>query len=213
MDMGLKCNDIETGDEQPMYSYINNVPTGNVPFLSTLSGRNTGLKGLVPGVIEKAAELNPVTLFSKMNFKVPDCVAVTLPIDGYIDKETEKEILSSDNKSDTKYVSTADLKYMNGCIFDDKVMDFSANQKVVSDGSGTVWDYYLRKNQKGCGGLDGFNVIEDINNRIKQQINNIKDGKVVNLKNKSLANFFNLMFAGLLIYLMSRMIKKKLNLK
>jgi len=214
MDMGLKCNDIDTGEKMNLYSYINNVPTGNVPFLSATTGSNTGVQGLIPGVIEKAAELNPVTLFSKMNFKVPDCVYVTLPVDGITDGSGNKV-----NKFDSKYVSTKDLKYMNGCIFDDGAKDKPENQKTLGPDGETVWEYYLRKNQTGCenigdwGEEEEFNVIEDINNRIKQQINNIKDGKVVNLKDKSLANFFNLVFAGLLVYLMSKMIKKKLNWK
>tara|TARA_Y100000389_G_scaffold115304_1_gene112371 strand:+ start:227 stop:1108 length:882 start_codon:yes stop_codon:yes gene_type:complete len=213
MDMGLKCKDIDTGEKKNLYSYINNVPTGNVPFLSATTGSNTGVQGLIPGVIEKAAELNPVTLFSKMNFKVPDCVEVTLPVDGITDSDG-KEV----NDFDSQYVSTKDLKNMNGCIFDDTAKDKPANKKALGADGETVWEGYLRKGQTGCenigdGGKEEFNVIEDINNRIKEQINNIKDGKVVNLKDKSLANFFNLMFAGLLVYLMSKMIKRKLNLK
>lgn len=212
MDLGIKCKDIESGEKKNMYSYINNVPTGNVPFLSSATDRNVGIKGLVPGVIEKAAELNPITLFSKMNFDVPECVEVTLPVDG-ITNENNKEIKVSDNKFESHYVSIKDLKAMNGCIFDDKAENKSANQKIVGSDGKTVWEEYLRKGQQGCENFDSFNVIEDINQNIKQQIKNLKDGKVVNLKNKSLANFFNLVFAGLLVYLMGKMIKKKLNLK
>jgi hypothetical protein len=45
--------------------YIDNVPIGNIPFLSSGMGVNfSELRGLVPGIIEDVGGMNPIGLFS-----------------------------------------------------------------------------------------------------------------------------------------------------
>lgn len=46
------------------YLYVNNVPTGAIPILSSLTGtRSKILRGLVPGILENVGKLSPMGLF------------------------------------------------------------------------------------------------------------------------------------------------------
>ena len=57
-----KCTD-KSGKRQTRSLYIDNVPIGNIPFLSSGMGVNfSELKGLVPGIIEDTNVLNPMSM-------------------------------------------------------------------------------------------------------------------------------------------------------
>ena len=106
MDTGGKCKDA-AGVKQTRYIYVNNVPDGNIPFISSAMGQNmSSFKGLVPGVLGNIAYINPGKLFSAFDKETP-CQKIKMPIRDINNNETVEE----------KYVSESDIKEYNPCWF------------------------------------------------------------------------------------------------
>jgi hypothetical protein len=111
---GAKCkvvsNDSTNGSVVDRYSYVNNVPDGNIPFISSGLGgvQFTEFEGLIPGTMSNAANINPLALFQSFQLgSTPDCQSVTL------------ETIDANNNvaSATNYVATADIKNMPASWF------------------------------------------------------------------------------------------------
>jgi len=115
---GGKCKDINSCagkddtcqlQEVNRYIYINNVPQGNIPFISSGMGQNfSDLKGLIPGTMSNLNVLNPFAIMQAfMSGGTPDCSAVKL------------ETITPDNISstETQYVSIVDQQNMDPCSF------------------------------------------------------------------------------------------------
>ena len=81
LETGAKCRDIATGKQVTRSLYINNIPDGSVPFLTSGMGITfTDFRGLVPGVIENIGNLNPMLIFQAfMSGSDPSCQAITMP--------------------------------------------------------------------------------------------------------------------------------------
>ena len=79
-----KCKDVATKKVVPRYIYIDNVPDGNIPLVSSGLGVNfTEFEGLLPGILEDAGALNPMSMFSAFQQgATPDCKEVTFPVQG-----------------------------------------------------------------------------------------------------------------------------------
>ena len=61
---GGKCIDKQSNQEVDRYIYIDNVPSGNIPFISSGMGVNfSEFKGLIPGTISNLNAFNPMELF------------------------------------------------------------------------------------------------------------------------------------------------------
>lgn len=103
------CVDTATGQEQPRYIYINNVPSGDIPILSSVSGTNfSAYKGLLPGVISNLNVLNPKGLMNAFSTpSKPECQSITM------------QTIDNNNKESTGsyYVALADIKLMDPCFF------------------------------------------------------------------------------------------------
>jgi len=113
LNTGGKCIDTVTKKEETRHIYINNVPQGNIPFLSSTAGMNfKDMRGLIPGVMSNLNALNPVAIMGAFAAgSVPSCQTVTLQtIDNKNTKSTE-----------THYVSIVDLQNMDPCNFLNKV--------------------------------------------------------------------------------------------
>lgn len=109
---GAKCVDSSNGQEVDRYIYINNVPMGNIPFIS--SGMDvdfTDFRGLIPGAMSDLSVLNPFTILQAfLAGGKQDCQQVTMEtIDTHNSKSTE-----------THYITTIDLQNMDPCVFSDK---------------------------------------------------------------------------------------------
>lgn len=92
---GANCVN-ESGQTVDRYIYVNNVPTGNIPFISSLLNTNfPEFRGLVPGVIENIGKVNPFAIFQAfMLGNKPKCVQATMPvtpteINGFRTEQTE----------------------------------------------------------------------------------------------------------------------------
>jgi hypothetical protein len=109
---GGKCTDKATGQEVDRYIYIDNVPAGNIPFISSGLGVNfSEFKGLIPGTISNLNAFNPMSMFQAfLAGSKPECQEVTMEtIDVYNNRSTQ-----------THFVTLIDLKNMDPCIFPDK---------------------------------------------------------------------------------------------
>jgi hypothetical protein len=117
---GGKCVDINdkscegqgsscTSNLKDRYIYIDNVPSGNIPFISAgLGGNFSEFRGLIPGVMSNLNVLNPVSLLGAFTAGLkPDCTSVTL------------ETINTNNGhgQDTHYVALVDQKNMDPCSF------------------------------------------------------------------------------------------------
>ena len=105
---GAKCMD-EKNKLQDRYIYINNVPLGNVPFISSGMGTNfKDLKGLLPGTMSNLNALNPLEVMQGfMAGGNPPCQQITM------------QTINTDNRSssETHYVAKIDLQGMDPCNF------------------------------------------------------------------------------------------------
>jgi hypothetical protein len=109
---GGKCRDKATGQDVDRFIYINNVPTGNIPFISNGIGVNfSEFKGLIPGTISNLNAFNPMEMFGAfLAGSKPDCQEITMEtIDIYNNKSTESH-----------FVTLVDIQNMDPCIFPDK---------------------------------------------------------------------------------------------
>jgi hypothetical protein len=109
---GGKCTDKATGQDVDRYIYINNVPAGNIPFISSGVGVNfSEFKGLIPGTISNLNAFNPMEMFQAfLSGSKPDCQELKMEtIDVYNNKSTESH-----------FVTLVDIQNMDPCIFPDK---------------------------------------------------------------------------------------------
>jgi hypothetical protein len=102
-----KCTAVDTGELVPRYLYFNNVPEGNIPFISGALGTNfSEFKGLVPGAISDLNAFNPASIYRSLTSGVnPDCQNITLEV---IDNNNNKG-------TETHYVALEDIKSMDPC--------------------------------------------------------------------------------------------------
>jgi len=115
---GAKCKDVN-GKDVERSIYINNRPTGESAFSADdeMGGGGGGGKGIVPGILEKLGDLNPMNMFQAFTEGTdPKCRAVNM------------EVINSDNivSYENKYIIDAELKKMSPCWFKKN----ATNQKV-----------------------------------------------------------------------------------
>jgi hypothetical protein len=106
---GAKCKDVASGNQVDRYIYINNVPEGNIPFISQGLGVNfSEFKGLIPGAMGNLNILNPFAIMqSFLSGSTPDCQELTM------------QTISIDNvnSSETHYVTLTDIQNIDPCSF------------------------------------------------------------------------------------------------
>ena len=106
---GATCVDTETNQDVDRYIYVNNVPQGNVPFISSGMGVNfTEFRGLIPGTISNLNVLNPFGIMGAfLAGSKPSCQNVKMEtIDAH-----------NNHSSEMHYVTTVDIQNMDPCIF------------------------------------------------------------------------------------------------
>ncbi len=109
---GGKCVATDTKQDVDRYFYINNVPTGNIPIISSGMDMNfSEFRGLIPGIITNLNAFDPFAIMSAFSEGTkPECQKITMQtIDIYNNKSTE-----------TNYVALADIKYIDNCLFPNK---------------------------------------------------------------------------------------------
>ena len=78
------CKDVKTKKVVPRYIYIDNVPDGKIPLISSGLGVDfKEFRGLLPGILEDAGSLNPMSIFAAFGQgATPDCKEVKFPVQG-----------------------------------------------------------------------------------------------------------------------------------
>lgn len=107
-----KCkdkNDASSCEQVNRYIYVNNMPVGNVPFISSGMGVNfSEFKGLIPGAMSNLNVLNPFGIMQAfLSGSTPPCQEITMQT---IDVNNNKS-------SETHYVTLTDIKNMDPCLF------------------------------------------------------------------------------------------------
>ena len=117
---GAKCKDVSTGNQVDRYIYVDNVPTGEIPFISQGLGVNfSNFEGLIPGAMGNLNVLNPFAIMSSfLSGATPDCQELTMQT---ID-------INNNSSTETQYVTLTDIGNMNACTFQNKVNPVNNNQ-------------------------------------------------------------------------------------
>jgi hypothetical protein len=107
-----KCTDASESsscEQVDRYIYVNNVPAGNIPFISSGLGVNfSEFKGLIPGSMSNLNVLNPYAIMSSfLSGSTPPCQEITMQT---IDVNNNKS-------SETHYVTVTDIGNMDPCSF------------------------------------------------------------------------------------------------
>jgi hypothetical protein len=68
---GLECSDGK-GNKVEKHIGVNNIPSGDFPFLNKLAGSGGIPKGLIPGLLSNVARLDPIKLLSALSPKTGD---------------------------------------------------------------------------------------------------------------------------------------------
>jgi hypothetical protein len=127
LNTGAECIDTKTNKKVDRYIYINNVPQGNIPILSSGMGvKFREFKGLIPGAISNLNVLNPYSIISSsFSGSYPQCQEITL------------ETIDTNNNisNELHYVSTVDITNMDPCNFANKknpITNSSCKETFVS---------------------------------------------------------------------------------
>ena len=111
LDTPVKCKDIITGKDVVRSIYINNIPDGSIPFISTAmqgGATVTKFKGLVPGVMSNLSQINPLQILQAFsNGSNPACQRIRMPT---VDSKNVKGF-------DSRYVTNSDIDNMNPAWF------------------------------------------------------------------------------------------------
>jgi len=141
---GAKCNATDTNEDVDRYIYINNVPEGNIPFISAGLGQNfSDFRGLIPGVLSNLNALNPYKMMQAFFAgSKPDCQPIEL-----------QTIDINNNKStETHYMALIDIQNMDPCSFPKKTnpitkakckQGFTTLSNEVNESNNINNDYYL----------------------------------------------------------------------
>ena len=120
---GGQCTDVASKKLVDRYIYIDNIPSGNIPFISSgLGGTDfTEFEGLIPGTLGDLGKLNPLNLFkSFMIGENPPCMAVKLETVTPVTDGNGNDTGQNNDGIDTKFLAVADVKNMDPCTFPDK---------------------------------------------------------------------------------------------
>ena len=102
MKTGSICKDVATGKRVVRSIFINNIPDGSIPFISSGVGvRFKSFRGLVPGLLSNLAKIDPTAIFSAFSAgTTPKCKAVTL----------ETRDANNKTKMETAFLILSDIK-------------------------------------------------------------------------------------------------------
>lgn len=110
---GAKCmdnsSDASNNQQVDRYIYVDNVPDGNIPFISAGMGTNfNDFEGLIPGAMGNLNVLNPFAIMQAfLSGSTPPCQEITM----------ETIDINNNKSSETHYVTTVDIKNMDPCMF------------------------------------------------------------------------------------------------
>lgn len=107
------------------YMFINNIPDGNIPLISSAGGTNfSTFRGLIPGMLSNLNVLNPSDLFKSFTMSTePKCANITMQT---VDTNNNKRM-------ETHYVPITEIKMIDACLFPDRKNKFYDPAKNCSE--------------------------------------------------------------------------------
>lgn len=113
MKTGGKCKDVKSGELKDRYMFINNIPDGSIPFISSgLDINFTAFEGLIPGIMTNLAQLNPMAMLKGfMEGSEPDCQEITMDV---VSTNTGGVL-----KQESQFVPITEIKEISPCDFPD----------------------------------------------------------------------------------------------
>jgi len=113
---GGKCTDVKTKQEVDRYIYVNNVPMGNIPFVSSGLGTDfSDFKGLIPGTMSNLNVLNPYSILGAFTSgSTPECQEITMQVVGPTPPSTGG-LPPNATGTQTHFVTTVDISNMDPC--------------------------------------------------------------------------------------------------
>jgi hypothetical protein len=173
LETGAKCNDIATSNLVTRSLYVNNVPDGSIPFISSaLGGTNfTTFKGLIPGTLSNLSQINPMQMFGAfMAGTHPDCQAITMET---IDVNNVKS-------QQTAFVTKTDINGMSPCWFTNNtnpVTNAACKEAFTTISDSQEYSNYVKQ----------YNTTHDVTGRKEQKIQTVPNDVVVKLYYSSLS--------------------------
>ena len=118
-----KCtnpNDSSTCEQVNRFIYVNNVPQGNIPFISSGLGVNfSQFRGLIPGTMSNLNVLNPFGIMrSFLSGSNPPCQEITM----------ETIDVNNNRSSATHYVTLTDISNIDPCTFPNRRNPVNGNR-------------------------------------------------------------------------------------
>jgi hypothetical protein len=110
------CKDMSTNKNVNRYIYINNIPDGNIPLLSSSAGTDfKSFEGLIPGILSDLANMEPMD---------PQKVFQSFQKNGGLAcQQVTLQTVNARNQvsSETQYLATLDIANMDPCEFENSV--------------------------------------------------------------------------------------------
>tara|TARA_B110000285_G_scaffold58223_1_gene66607 strand:- start:10877 stop:11626 length:750 start_codon:yes stop_codon:yes gene_type:complete len=160
------CKDKKSKEIVDRYVYVNNVPNGSIPFISSGMNMNFGdFEGLVPGTLGNVSALNPMLMFQAfMSGSQPECEEITL----------ETIDVNNNKGTETRHVTTTDLTNMNSCDFKplhDKnpITGQSCREAFSNNKTAKLPDDFLVKLFYAAFGVLGIYILISMMKRIKER--------------------------------------------
>lgn len=160
------CKDKKSKEIVDRYVYVNNVPNGSIPFISSGMNMNFGdFEGLVPGTLSNVSALNPMLIFQAfMSGSQPECEEITL----------ETIDVNNNKGTETRHVTTTDLKNMNACDFkpisnNNPITGAACRESFTNRKRTRVPDDFLVKLFYASLGVLGVYLLINVMKRIKER--------------------------------------------
>ena len=182
---GAQCADVKTGENATRYLFIDNIPNGDIPFISGALGTNFGaFEGIIPGVMQSTANINPLQIFQAfMEGTDPSCAVVTLQT-----RDNQNNL-----STESRHVTLTDIKNIEPCMWKNSTNPVSGASRqgcgALSPKSGTC---------TGCT-KEGFTN--------QNQTTNMADE--IDICNKRISQIFKLSLLLLAILVAYKILNKK----
>lgn len=181
---GAQCKDANTGEKATRYLFIDNIPNGDIPFISGALGTNfSAIEGIIPGVMQSTANINPLQLFQAfMEGTDPKCAVVTL----------ETRDSNNNISTESRHMTLTDIKNVEACMWKNSTNPITGDSRSGCGG--------LSPKNGTCSGCkkEGFTNYEERNNY--EEIDNC---------NKRINQIFHVSLLILFLIVFFKIISKK----
>lgn len=175
-------------------SLINNIPTGNLPFMEESHNR----RGVIPSVLETAMDLNPIGILNAMTeFSIPTCIKIKYK-QVLFNKDNENKHKTEDKYA---YIAVSELKSIKNSVFNSMDIHLECNDNTF----------------KKFGGVNPFYVdpnLAPVQQNFTTIFNSKKDNRVKYYSNnkKPLAKLYTLSIGLLFSYLLYKTLNREIKL-